>query len=94
MAAQSSVIAGSPRATDEASLVTVTVRDQYGNPVPGITVTLSEADGGGTVVQPIAVTDASGVTTGSFSASLPASYVIEADAGGVAVTQTASIVVQ
>ena len=93
-AAQSSVAAESPRATDQASLVTVTVRDQFANPAAGITVTLTESGGGGSIVQPVAVTDASGVTTGSFSASLPASYVIEADVGGLAVAQTAAIVVQ
>ncbi|HEU4801190.1 MAG TPA: Ig-like domain-containing protein, partial [Gemmatimonadales bacterium] len=93
-AAQSSVVAESPRAPDEASPVTVTVRDQFGNPVAGITVTLSESGGGGSIVQPVAATDPSGVTTGSFSATLPASYVIEADVGGVAVAQTAAIVVQ
>lgn len=65
-----------------ASAIAVTVRDSRGNPVPGQTVTLSASGAGVTLAQPGA-TDASGSTTGRFSASGAGDHVVTAGTGGV-----------
>ncbi len=48
-----------------ASVITVTVRDEFGNPVPGVEVSLSATGSGNALVQPTAATNAAGVTTGA-----------------------------
>jgi hypothetical protein len=93
-ASQSTVAATSPVAADAPSTVIVTVIGTDGNPMSGVTVTLAEAGSGGNVVNPAQPTDSNGQTQGSFSASTPGNYTIQATAGGVIINQTASIVVQ
>jgi protocatechuate 3,4-dioxygenase beta subunit len=88
------VAATSPVAADAPSTVIVTVIGTDGNPMSGVTVTLAEAGSGGNVVNPAQPTDSNGQTQGSFSASTPGNYTIQATAGGVIINQTASIVVQ
>ena len=46
--------------------ITATVRDAFGNAVPGETVTFASTGTGNTITQPAAVTNASGVATGSM----------------------------
>jgi hypothetical protein len=89
--AQSAVVAsaGSIVAGTESSNITVTVRDEFLNPVPNATVVLSSA--GGALVQPAAVTDASGVATGSFSSAATGSFSVSAIANGTAITQVAPV---
>jgi adhesin/invasin len=67
----------------------VTVLDLNGNPVPGVAVVLSALDS--TVLNPGAVTDASGVAAGSIRAVHAGTKVVSVTAGGVALTQTASV---
>jgi hypothetical protein len=93
-AAQSSVNADSPVQPDVPSVVTVIVRDASGNPIPGVTVTLAETGSRGSVSQPAGTTDASGQAVGSFSASTPDTYSIQASADGVTINQPAAIIVQ
>jgi hypothetical protein len=93
-AAESSVGADSPVQPDVPSVVTVVVRDAGGNPVQGVTVTLAETGSRGSVIQPAGATDADGQAVGSFSASSPDTYTIQATAGGVTINQTAAIIVQ
>lgn len=74
-----------------ASTVTVTVRDVLGNPMPGVSVTPAADDPAGTLTPQQATAGANGVATFSFSATKPRTYKISAQAGGVAIQQTASI---
>lgn len=66
------------------SAITVIVRDSRGNPLAGQSVTLSATGSGVTLTQPGA-TDASGATTGRFSATVAGAHVVSAVTGGVAV---------
>ena len=67
--ATSSTATASPTsvAVNEPSTVTVTVLDQYGNPVSGAAVTLAAA--GAAIVQPSGTTGADGVASGTVSSS-------------------------
>jgi adhesin/invasin len=76
-----------------ASTITVTVRDQFGNPVAGVEVTLSATGAGNTLVQPTAATSANGVTTGELSSTAVGSRVVSATAGGIGIAQTATVTV-
>jgi protocatechuate 3,4-dioxygenase beta subunit len=87
-AAPGTIVAGSGTST-----ITVTVKDGFGNPVSGSTVTLSASGTGNTLTQPAGPTNASGVATGSLSSTNPQTVTISATAGGVAITQTASVTV-
>src|SRR5207245_1066674 len=74
--------------------ITVTARDANGNPIPGATVTLAVTPtAGSTVTQPVGTTDASGVATGTLSATAAGSKTVSATIAAVAVTQTATVVV-
>jgi adhesin/invasin len=64
------------------SVVTLVVRDAGGNPIPGQTVTLTATGAGVSLTQP-AATDASGSTTGQFSATVAGDHDISAVTGGV-----------
>ncbi len=92
--AQSSVAATSPiTAGSETSTITVTARDELGNAVSGATVILSATGTGNTLTQPSATTNSSGVATGTLSSTVAESKTVSATINGVAVTQTASVVV-
>ncbi|HET9383659.1 MAG TPA: invasin domain 3-containing protein, partial [Gemmatimonadales bacterium] len=86
-AAPASITAGSDVAT-----ITVTARDQFGNPVPGATVVVAATGAGITLVQP-GVTSVGGVTTGTLSATGAGAKVISATIDGTGVTQTATVTV-
>jgi len=77
-----------------ASTITVTVKDQFGNLVPGSPVVLS-ANGTGNAFSPSATgnTDVNGVFTAAFNADVVEAKTISATAGVTAITQTAASVV-
>jgi adhesin/invasin len=70
----------------------VLVRDQYGNPVSGVTVTFTVASGGGSVSGSPAITNASGIATvGSWTlGSTPGANTLTATSGSLTVTFTAT----
>ncbi len=74
-----------------ASTITVTVRDEFGNPVSGVEVTLSASGAGNALVQPTGATNGSGVTTGSLSATVVGDYVVSATAGETGIQQTPTV---
>ncbi len=78
--------------TTGTSTITATVRDQYGNPVPGSNVLLS-ATGNGNTLTGGGSTNASGVATGSLSSSVAEGKTVSATADGTAITQTANVTV-
>src|SRR2546430_6134618 len=76
------------------STVTVTARDANGNPIAGATVVLAVSPTtGNTLTQPIGTTNASGVATGTLSSTAAGSKTVSATIDGVAITQTATVVV-
>jgi adhesin/invasin len=74
-----------------ASTITVTARDQFENPIPGLTVTLAATGTGNTLTQPAAPTGSDGTTTGKLSATIPGDRVVSATVDGVAITATATV---
>jgi invasin-like protein/Big-like domain-containing protein len=90
----STVVAGTPSfSAGGSSAITVTVQDGLGNPLSGVTVTLSSSAVGDVVTQPSTTTDGSGVTAGSVSATSAGSRTITAVAGGVTLNQKPSLAV-
>jgi Bacterial Ig-like domain (group 1)/Filamin/ABP280 repeat len=75
----------------DASTVTVTALDGAGNPLAGLPVTLAASGDGVTLVQPASPTDASGVTTGTISASVAGDHVVSATVAGTALSVTATL---
>lgn len=94
-AAQSTVVIAPTGMTAGAApaTITVTARDANGNPVPGLAVTLAATGSGNTLTQPAAVTDASGVATGSLTSTAVGTKTITSTIDGVPVTQTATLTV-
>jgi hypothetical protein len=74
-----------------ASTITVTARDAFENPIPGLSVTLAATGTGNTLTQPAAPTGSDGTTTGKLSATLPGDRTVSATIGGVAITATATV---
>lgn len=74
-----------------ASTITVTARDAFQNPIPGLTVILSATGNGNTLTQPSLPTGSDGTTTGRLSSTLPGDKVVSAEIAGTAVTQTATV---
>ena len=72
--------------------ITVTVRDQYGNPVNLSNVVLS-ATGTGNTLTGGGSTNASGVATGTLSSTVAEVKTVSATAGGTPITQTANVTV-
>ncbi|HJQ64735.1 MAG TPA: Ig-like domain-containing protein, partial [Gemmatimonadales bacterium] len=83
-----SITAGTAPAT-----ITTTVRDQFGNPVSGVTVVLSATGTGNSLIQPTSPTNASGVATGTLGSTVAGDKVVSATANGVAITQSATVTV-
>ena len=76
------------------STITVTVLDAFGNPVSGATVKLQDSPSNGNqLTQPVGVTDANGVATGTLSSTVVGTKTITASVGGATITQTATVVV-
>jgi adhesin/invasin len=71
------------------SSVTVTVTDQFGNGISGRTVTIAVSPvTGNTVTQPASLTNASGVTTGSFFTTQAATKTVTASVTGAGTITT------
>ncbi len=93
-ASQSTVTASSPIvAGGGPSTITVTARDGLGNPVQGATVTLTASGTGNTLNQPGSTTNANGVVTGTLASTVAESKTVSATINSVAITQTATVVV-
>jgi hypothetical protein len=75
----------------ETSTLTATVRDVYGNPVPGVPVAFAASGTGNTITQPVGVTDAAGVATGGLSSTLTEVKTVTAGAGGATLGQQATV---
>lgn len=77
------------------STITITAKDAYGNPIPGIpdvNVVVASTGTGNTIVQPTTATNASGQTTATMSSTLAESKTISATINGTAITDTAAAV--
>jgi hypothetical protein len=72
--------------------VTVTAKDQFGNPVSGVSVVLSATGAGNTINQP-GVTNGSGVTIGTISSTVAGSQTISAVVDGVPINATQGVTV-
>ena len=97
-AAQSSVGAspGTITASSGASqsTITVTARDNGGNPVSGVSATISVTGTGNTITPSGAVTtNGSGVATWTLSSTAAEAKTVSAVAGGIPITQTAAVTV-
>jgi Invasin, domain 3 len=76
------------------STITVVVRDDQGNPVPGAVVSLAASGSGSTLVQPSSPTGADGVAEGTVTGSDPGAIVVTATVdGSVQLAQTAQVTV-
>jgi adhesin/invasin len=73
------------------STVTITARDAAGNPIAGSSVSL-QVTGGGTLTAP-GPTNASGVTTSTFSSTALGPHTVSATIDGVAITDVATVTV-
>ena len=83
-----SIIAGVEPAT-----VKVTVLDAFGNPVPGVEVTLGVDAAGDALIQPAAPTGPDGVATGTLASTRAGPRVVSASLGGVPVARPATVAV-
>jgi len=96
-ASQSTVLAAPTAITASggasSTTITVTARDQFGNPIQGITVVLAATGSGNALTQPATTTDANGQATGALSATMTGDKVVSATIAGTGVTQTASVTV-
>jgi hypothetical protein len=87
-AAPASIVAGTATST-----ITVSAKDENGDPLSGLTVVLSATGTGNTLIQPTHPTDAAGVATGTFRSSVAEPKTLSATIDGTAVTQTAAVLV-
>ncbi len=71
--------------------VTVTVRDGQGNPIAGAAVTIEATGTSNTITQPVGVTGANGVATGSVRSTKAELKTVSARVGGVLVTNTRNV---
>ena len=76
------------------STITVTVRDASNNPVGGVSVSLESSGSGNTFNAASAPTASNGVATFTFSSTVAETKTITATAGGVVITDQATITVQ
>lgn len=87
-AAPASIVAGSGTST-----ITVTVKDAFGNPVSGSTVTLAATGSGNTLTQPSGPSGGNGVATGAISSTATGTKTVSATAGGLLLAQTTAVTV-
>lgn len=73
--------------------LTVTAKDSLGNLIPGVTVVFSVTGSGNTVTQPATTTNASGVATGTLSATAAGAKIVSATGNAVAITQRDTVTV-
>ena len=79
--------------TGAGSVLAVTARDAFGNPVPGAEVLLGATGQGNTLVQPPA-TGGDGTASGSLSSTAAGIKTVTAVVGGVELAQQATVVVE
>lgn len=94
--ASNSTVAASPgsiTAGSGTSTVTVTVRDAGNNPVAGVSVSIASSGTGNTISPESASTGANGVATFTFSSTVAETKTITATAGGVTISNQATITV-
>ena len=95
--ASASSVSASPEtitAGSGTSTITVTVRDAGNNPVSGVSVTPASSGTGNNITPASAATGTNGVATFTFSSTVAESKTITATAGGVAITDQATVTVQ
>jgi protocatechuate 3,4-dioxygenase beta subunit len=91
-----SVVAAAPTSIapgTETSTIRVTAKDAYGNPVPGVTVTLAATGSGNTLTQPTSTTNSVGVASGTLSSTVAEVKTVSAAVNGTPVAQTTSVTV-
>jgi adhesin/invasin len=76
-----------------ASTITVTAKDEFGNPVSGRTVTLAATGSGNALTQPANPTNGDGVATGKLSATSVGPRTVSAQIDGAAIAATATVTV-
>jgi hypothetical protein len=89
------VVTASPAsvtADGSSTTLTVTVRDAFGNVVPGQTVTLDATGSSNTLVQPSAPTDAGGQASGTLASTKAEAKTVTATVGAVLATTTVAFV--
>ena len=78
----------------ESSTITVTVRDEQGNPVEGATVTLQASGAGNGLTQPSGTSSSDGTARGTLTGTEPGTVAVVATVNGsVQVSQTAEVTV-
>lgn len=87
-ASPTTILKGGPTST-----LTVTAKDANGNPVAGAFVTLGATGTGNTLTQPATYTDENGIATGTLSSTVTETKTLSATVNGIALAQTASVVV-
>ena len=80
-------------ATNRASLITITAKDQFQNLIQNATVVMSGSPATGNTFTAPPNTNSSGVSTSTFSSTKAESKTISATVGGVLVTQTVAVTV-
>jgi adhesin/invasin len=93
--ADHSTVTASPAtiAVGAPSTITTTVKDAFNNPISGSNVVLAASGTGNTLTQPAAPTDASGAAVGALSSTVAEAKIVTATAGGMSITQTATVLV-
>ncbi|HYC32176.1 MAG TPA: invasin domain 3-containing protein, partial [Gemmatimonadales bacterium] len=74
-----------------ASTITVTARDQFDNPVPGVAVTLAASGSDNTLTQPSGPTGADGTASGTLSATSVGERTVSATIDGRQIDATATV---
>jgi len=95
-ASQSTVTASSPITASSGSsqsTITVTAKDANGNVISGLGVLLATTGSNNALNQPVGTTDGTGVATGTLSSTTAESKTVSATINGVAINQTATVVV-
>jgi hypothetical protein len=96
--ASQSTVSGLPAAIEasngaNASTITVTAKDGFGNPIQGVTVVLLATGSGNTLTQPSGATNTSGVATGTLSSTATGTKVVSATGNGSTITDQDTILV-
>lgn len=73
--------------------ITVTARDEQGNPIPNVNVVLNATGTSNTLTQPAGPTGANGVATGTLTSTLTGARILSATIDGTGVTQTDTVTV-
>ncbi len=76
-----------------AATISVTARDAFGNPVPGVTVVLSATGSGNTLTPPAGPTDGVGVATGTLSSTGAGVKTVSATVNGIPLTPQPTVTV-